>query len=81
TTISESLQPNELREYINMYLTAMSEDIRGNRGTLDKYIGDAVMAFWGAPLDVPDHAARAVATALKMQQTTLLLNEEFTRRN
>ncbi|WP_288392917.1 adenylate/guanylate cyclase domain-containing protein [uncultured Herbaspirillum sp.] len=81
TTISESLQPNELREYINVYLTAMSEDIRGNRGTLDKYIGDAVMAFWGAPLDVPDHAARAVATALKMQQTTLQLNQEFTRRN
>ncbi len=81
TTISESLQPNELREYINVYLTAMSEDIRGNRGTLDKYIGDAVMAFWGAPLELPDHAARAVATALKMQQTTLLLNEEFTRRN
>ncbi|BEV13474.1 adenylate/guanylate cyclase domain-containing protein [Herbaspirillum sp. DW155] len=81
TSISESLQPNELREYINAYLTAMSEDIRGNRGTLDKYIGDAVMAFWGAPLDVPDHAARAVATALKMQQTTVHLNEEFARRN
>ncbi|KAF1044237.1 MAG: Adenylate cyclase 1 [Herbaspirillum frisingense] len=81
TTISESLQPNELREYINVYLTAMSEDIRGNRGTLDKYIGDAVMAFWGAPLDVPDHAARAVATALKMQQTTLLINEEFIKRD
>lgn len=81
TTISESLQPNELREYINVYLTAMSEDIRGNRGTLDKYIGDAVMAFWGAPLALPDHAARAVATALKMQQTALALNEEFARRN
>jgi len=81
TTISESLQPNELREYINVYLTAMSEDIRGNRGTLDKYIGDAVMAFWGAPLALPDHAARAVATALKMQQTALVLNEEFARRN
>ncbi len=81
TTISESLQPNELREYINVYLTAMSEDIRGNRGTLDKYIGDAVMAFWGAPLVLPDHAARAVATALKMQQTALALNEQFARRN
>jgi class 3 adenylate cyclase len=41
TTISEGLDPNALREYINLYLTAMSEDIRGNRGTLDKYIGDA----------------------------------------
>ncbi|MFJ3048302.1 CHASE2 domain-containing protein [Herbaspirillum chlorophenolicum] len=81
TTISEGLQPNELREYINLYLTAMSEDIRGNRGTLDKYIGDAVMAFWGAPLELPDHAARAVATALKMQQTTIALNQEFVKRN
>ncbi|WP_432240458.1 CHASE2 domain-containing protein [Herbaspirillum robiniae] len=81
TTISESLPPNELREYINVYLTAMSEDIRNDRGTLDKYIGDAVMAFWGAPLEVPDHAARAVATALRMQQTTVKLNEEFIRRN
>ena len=81
TTISEGLQPNELREYINLYLTAMSEDIRGNRGTLDKYIGDAVMAFWGAPLALPDHAARAVATALTMQQTTVVLNQEFVKRN
>ncbi|WP_343585886.1 adenylate/guanylate cyclase domain-containing protein [Herbaspirillum sp.] len=81
TTISEGLPPNELREYINAYLTAMSEDIRGNRGTLDKYIGDAVMAFWGAPLELPDHAARAVATALKMQQTTIALNQEFAKRN
>lgn len=81
TTISEGLQPNELREYINAYLTAMSEDIRSNRGTLDKYIGDAVMAFWGAPIDLPDHAARAVATALKMQQTVIALNQDFAKRN
>ncbi|WP_416186496.1 CHASE2 domain-containing protein [Herbaspirillum sp. RTI4] len=77
TTISEGLEPNELREYINAYLTAMSEDIRGNRGTLDKYIGDAVMAFWGAPVVLPDHAARAVATALKMQQSVIVLNQQF----
>lgn len=81
TTISEGLQPNALREYINAYLTAMSEDIRGNRGTLDKYIGDAVMAFWGAPITLPDHAARAVATALKMQQTVITLNEAFQKRD
>jgi len=81
TTISESLQPNELREYINEYLTAMSEDIRGNRGTLDKYIGDAVMAFWGAPVALPDHAALAVATALKMQESVLELNKNFATRN
>jgi adenylate cyclase len=81
TTIAESLDPNTLREYINCYLTAMSEDIRGNRGTLDKYIGDAVMAFWGAPVALPDHAARAVATALKMQATAARLNQDFRARD
>lgn len=80
TTISEGLDPNALREYINIYLTAMSEDIRGNRGTLDKYIGDAVMAFWGAPVVLPDHATRAVQTAIKMQVTAARLNEEFIAR-
>jgi len=80
TTISEGLDPNTLREYINLYLTAMSEDIRGNRGTLDKYIGDAVMAFWGAPVALPDHAARAVATALTMQASAHRLNREFAAR-
>jgi adenylate cyclase len=81
TTISEGLSANQLREYINLYLTAMSEDIRGNRGTLDKYIGDAVMAFWGAPVALPDHASRAVATALKMLDTAARLNAEFQARN
>ena len=81
TTISEGLSANQLREYINLYLTAMSEDIRGNRGTLDKYIGDAVMAFWGAPVALPDHASRAVATALKMLETANKLNADFLARN
>ena len=81
TTISEGLSANQLREYINLYLTAMSEDIRGNRGTLDKYIGDAVMAFWGAPIVLPDHASRAVATALKMLETANKLNADFIARN
>ena len=81
TTISEGLAPKELREYINLYLTAMSEDIRdSHRGTLDKYIGDAVMAFWGAPVHFPDHASRAVATALLMQASAARLNEQFAAR-
>jgi adenylate cyclase len=81
TTISEGLSPKELREYINLYLTAMSEDIRSAyRGTLDKYIGDAVMAFWGAPVRQPDHAARGVATALLMQASAAKLNEDFVKR-
>ncbi|MCG2583032.1 CHASE2 domain-containing protein [Massilia sp. TS11] len=81
TTISEGLSPKELREYINIYLTAMSEDIRSAyRGTLDKYIGDAVMAFWGAPVPFADHAARGVATALLMQASAHRLNAEFIAR-
>jgi adenylate cyclase len=80
TTISEGLEPNALREYVNRYLTAMSEDIRGNRGTLDKYIGDAVMAFWGAPISLPNHASLAVKTALQMQATANRLNLDFMAR-
>jgi adenylate cyclase len=81
TTISEGLSPKQLREYINLYLTAMSEDIRdSHRGTLDKYIGDAVMAFWGAPVPFHDHASRGVATALLMQASAARLNEDFLKR-
>jgi adenylate cyclase len=81
TTISEGLSPKALREYINLYLTAMSEDIRSShQGTLDKYIGDAVMAFWGAPVAFADHASRAVATSLLMQASAARLNEEFLKR-
>jgi adenylate cyclase len=64
TTISEGLDPNALREYINLYRTAMSEDIRGNRGALDKYIDDAVMVVCSTPVTLADHAERAVATTL-----------------
>lgn len=81
TAISEQMTPQELREYINLYLTAMSEDIRDSHGgTLDKYIGDAVMAFWGAPVAFADHASRAVASALLMQKSAARLNTEFQAR-
>jgi adenylate cyclase len=81
TTISEGLSPKALREYINLYLTAMSEDIRSShQGTLDKYIGDAVMAFWGAPVSFPDHASRAVATSLLMQASAARLSQDFIQR-
>jgi adenylate cyclase len=69
TSISEALKPEELREYINEYLTDMSNIIRVKyRGTLDKYIGDAIMAFWGAPMDDPQHARNGVLAALEMQR-------------
>ena len=81
TAISEQMTPQQLREYINLYLTAMSEDIRDSHGgTLDKYIGDAVMAFWGAPVAFPDHAGRAVASALLMQRSAGRLNQQFQAR-
>ena len=81
TSISEALKPEELREYINAYLTDMSGIIRGrHRGTLDKYIGDAIMAFWGAPVDDAQHARNGVLAALDMQKERRVLNEKFAAR-
>jgi adenylate cyclase len=77
TTISESLSPGDLAAYINDYLTGMSAVISKNRGTLDKYIGDAVMAFWGAPVPDAEHARQGVITALEMQSVAAQLNEKF----
>jgi adenylate cyclase len=82
TRISEALQPEELREYIDAYLTAMSGIIREkHRGTLDKYIGDAVMAFWGAPVDDPQHARNGVLAGLQMLKECEALNGGFAARN
>jgi adenylate cyclase len=81
TGISEALRPEELREYINEYLTDMSTIIRSRyRGTLDKYIGDAVMAFWGAPVEDPQHARNGVLAALEMQKDCEALNLKFAAR-
>jgi len=81
TSISEALRPEELREYINEYLTEMSGIIRSrHRGTLDKYIGDAIMAFWGAPVDDPQHARNGLLAALDMQKAREKLNEKFAAR-
>jgi adenylate cyclase len=81
TSISESLKPGDLREYINEYLTAMSTIIRGRyRGTLDKYIGDAIMAFWGAPVEDAEHARNAVRAALDMLEECEALNRRFVTR-
>jgi len=81
TTISESLTPEDLSAYINEYLTNMSLVIRErHRGTLDKYIGDAIMAFWGAPVADAQHARNAVLAALGMQSDAKTLNEQFKAR-
>ena len=80
TSISEMLSPEDLKEYINDYLTAMSGIIRHHRGTLDKYIGDAIMAFWGAPVADADHARQGVITAIEMQRECVKLREKFRAR-
>ena len=66
TTISEALAPEALGELLNEYLGAMTDILFRHEGLLDKYIGDAVMAFWGAPVEVEDHAARCCRAALDM---------------
>jgi adenylate cyclase len=81
TSISEALKPDELREYINEYLTDMSGIIRSKyRGTLDKYIGDAIMAFWGAPVEDPQNARNGVLAGLDMQKECEVLNGKFAAR-
>ena len=77
TTISEGLAPDQLTALMNEYLGAMTTVIRSNRGTLDKYIGDLIMAFWGAPVEDVDHAKHAVLSAMQMQAALLDLNKTF----
>lgn len=74
TQIAENMHPEELREYINDFLTAMTEVVHRYGGTVDKYMGDAVMAFWGAPMEDPQHADHAVAAALSMLEEVRRLN-------
>ena len=68
TTLSEKLAPQDIVQLLNRYFTPMTAIVRRNRGTLDKFIGDALMAFWNAPLNVPGHAALAVKSALAMHR-------------
>jgi adenylate cyclase len=77
TRMAENMDPQLLRDYLNRFLTAMTEVIHAYNGTVDKYIGDAVMAFWGAPVDDPKHADHAVAAAIAMQREVARLNREF----
>lgn len=74
TTLSELLTPAELTTFINDFLTPMTEIILSCRGTIDKYIGDCIMAFWNAPLDDPEGAANACRAALRMSEEVRRLN-------
>jgi adenylate cyclase len=74
TPISEGLSAEELVEFINRLLSPLTDTIQAELGTIDKYMGDAIMAFWNAPLDIPDHPTRACRAALKMRQVLAELN-------
>lgn len=80
TTISEGLTPAQLSELMNAYLTPMTKIIHENRGTIDKYIGDAVMAFWGAPLKNSNHACHALKAAMDMLERLNAIRMEFVER-
>ena len=73
STISEGLTPEELVQLLNEYLTAMCDIVSSYHGTIDKFEGDAIIAFWGAPLELPDHATIACHAAIDMQKK----NEEM----
>ena len=77
STISESMDPTELVKLLNAYLTEMSNIILELRGTIDKYEGDAIIAFFGAPVDYADHAGRACTAAVRMKKMEKILNEHF----
>jgi len=80
TTMSERLDPERLTLLLNEYLSAMTDIILESGGTIDKYEGDAIIAFWNAPLSQGDHAARAVQTALRCQKRLAALRPDFKER-
>ena len=77
TSLSESMEPEALVGLLNEYLDDMADIVMSEGGTLDKYIGDAIMALYGAPTSLPDHAARACRTALRMQRRLEQLNRHW----
>jgi class 3 adenylate cyclase/CHASE2 domain-containing sensor protein len=77
TTMSEKMEPEELIAHLNEYLTDMTDLVMAEGGTLDKYIGDAIMAFWNAPNEVRDHADRALRCAIFMQRKMQELNARW----
>ena len=80
TTISEGLDPKELSLLMNEFLTPLSRVIYKHRGTIDKYMGDCIMAFWGAPLPDKDHARNAILVGIEMQATLQALQPHFKER-
>jgi adenylate cyclase len=77
TSLSEGLSAHELTQLVNNFLSPMTEIITAHQGTIDKFIGDCIMAFWNAPLDDPDHARNAVAAAQAMRRRLDELNRSW----
>jgi adenylate cyclase len=77
STVSEQLDPEQLVKLLNFYLSGMSDIILQNGGTIDKYEGDAIISFYGAPLDLPGHARAACAAAVLMKKEETELNKRF----
>ncbi|RZL45724.1 MAG: adenylate/guanylate cyclase domain-containing protein [Variovorax sp.] len=75
TQMSEQMAPTELQAFLNSVFSRLTAIISAHRGTVDKYMGDCVMAFWGAPVDTPDHAELAVAAALEMAAAVHTIND------
>jgi adenylate cyclase len=80
TEASERMEPDELIAQVNDYLSEMTDIVFRHEGTLDKYVGDALMVFFGDPIWQDDHAARAVTMAFEMRERMLEMREEWTRR-
>jgi len=80
TSISEGMDPKQLTQLMNALLTPMTRVIHKNRGTIDKYMGDAIMAFWGAPLANSEHARHALYAALEMIKELKVMQAEFAER-
>lgn len=77
TSLSETKTPDEVVKLLNRYFEHQVEVVWRHGGTLDKFIGDCIMAFWGAPVDDPEHASRAVAAAMEMQDNLLAFRQEL----
>jgi adenylate cyclase len=76
TKMSEKMEPTRLQELLNAVFNRLTDIISTNRGTIDKYMGDCVMAFWGAPVDLANHAHLAVKSAMEMANAVRKINEE-----
>lgn len=81
TRITETTEPNEMVKFLGDFFTIMSKIIMDHNGTVDKYIGDAIMAFWNAPSEVPNHEITSVECALKCMKSISEFNEKWAHSN